>query len=107
MLRGGLRAVGRAVRVCHGFDADFDDPNLVSCAGLAPLLQLAERVVLEQLTAHHVRIGKPGGAPVHLKIPALIAGMVAGAGSIEDMDLLAGASGELVLRADSAYSAMA
>jgi len=26
------------MRVCHGFTARFDDPNLVSCAGLAPVL---------------------------------------------------------------------
>ena len=31
------------MQVCHGFTAVFDDPNLVSCAGLAPVLHLAER----------------------------------------------------------------
>jgi len=30
------------MRVFHGFAAEFDDPNLVSCAGLAPVLRLAE-----------------------------------------------------------------
>ena len=49
------------MRVCHGFSAEFDDPNLVSCAGLAPVLQLAERARLQVLVAEHVRIGKPGG----------------------------------------------
>ena len=36
------------MRVCHGFTAVFDDPNLVSCAGLAPVLGLAERSGLQR-----------------------------------------------------------
>lgn len=76
------------MRVCHGFTAVFDDPNLVSCAGLAPVLRLAERAGLPRLVAEHVRIGTPGGANAHLKIPSLVAGMVAGADSIDDMGLL-------------------
>jgi hypothetical protein len=74
--------------VCHGLSARFDDPNLVSCAGLAPVLQLAERAGLPRLVAEHVKLAKPGGANPHLKVPALVAGMVAGADSIEDMALL-------------------
>ncbi len=69
------------MRVCHGFTADFDDPNLVSCAGLAPLLQLAERAGLQRLVGEHVELGKPGGVNAHLKIPSLVAGMIAGADS--------------------------
>jgi hypothetical protein len=76
------------MRVCHGFTAVFDDPNLVSCAGVAPVLQLAERAGLQQLVARHVRIGEPGGVNAHLKVPSLVAGMVAGADSIDDMALL-------------------
>jgi hypothetical protein len=76
------------MRVCHGFTATFDDPNLVSCAGLAPVLALAERAGLHRLAAEHVRVDKPGGRFAGLKVPALVAGMVAGADSIEDMDLL-------------------
>jgi hypothetical protein len=78
----------RWMRVCHGFAAVFDDPNLVSCAGLAPVLRLAERAGLQRLVAEHVRIGTTGGANAHLKIPSLVAGMVAGADSIDDMGLL-------------------
>ena len=66
----------------------FDDPNLVSCAGLAPVLGLAERAGLARLVAVHVKINKPGGVNAHLKVPGLVAGMVAGADSIDDMDLL-------------------
>ena len=84
------------MRVCHGFSAEFDDPNLVSCAGLAPVLQLAERAGLHSLVAEHVRIDKPGGGNARLKVPALVAGMIAGADSIDDMALLGhGAMGRL------------
>jgi hypothetical protein len=74
--------------VCHGYHAVFDDPNLVSCAGLAPVLQLAERAGLQRLVADHVKIDKPEGGYAALKVPALVAGMVAGADSIDDMALL-------------------
>ncbi len=76
------------MRVCHGFTARFDDPNLVSCAGLAPVLALAGRAGLQQLVGEHVSIGKAGGANSQVKVPVLVAGMVAGADSIEDMGLL-------------------
>jgi hypothetical protein len=76
------------MRVCHDVTAAFDDPNLVSCAGLAPVLQLAERAGLQRLVAEHVQLGKPGGVNAHLKIPSLVAGMLAGADSIDDMALL-------------------
>jgi hypothetical protein len=76
------------MRVCHGLSARFDDPNLVSCAGLAPVLNLAERAGLHRLVGEHVRIDQPGGVNAQVKVPALVAGMVAGADSIDDMDLL-------------------
>jgi hypothetical protein len=68
--------------------AVFDDPNLVSCAGLAPALALAERCRLHDLVDARVAVPVPGGANPAVKVPALIAGMVAGADSIEDLDLL-------------------
>jgi hypothetical protein len=84
------------MRVCHDVTAVFDDPNLVSCAGLAPVLRLAERGGLQRLVGQHLHLGKPGGVNAHLKIPCLVAGMVAGADSIDDMDLLRhGAMGRL------------
>ncbi|MFC5268965.1 IS1380 family transposase [Kribbella qitaiheensis] len=76
------------MRVSHGFTAVFDDPNLVSCAGLAPVLSLAERAGLQELVTEHVRIDKTGGNNAHLKIGSLVAGMVCGADSIDDMTLL-------------------
>jgi hypothetical protein len=76
------------MRVCHGLSVRFDDPNLVSCAGLAPVLALAERAGLHKLVGEHVQIREPGGVNPDLKVPALVAGMVAGADSIDDMALL-------------------
>ena len=65
-------------------DAVFDEGNLVSCAGLAPVLALAEQAGLSDLLK---RLTVPApNAP--LKVRSLLAGMVAGADSIEDMDLL-------------------
>src|SRR5215213_4077019 len=66
----------------------FDDPNLVSCVGLAPVLALATRCELAELLTHRLRIAARGGANATAKILALIAGMVAGADCIDDMDLL-------------------
>ena len=43
------------MRVAHGYTAVFDDPNLVSCAGLAPVLELAERAGLQDLAADHLK----------------------------------------------------
>jgi hypothetical protein len=68
--------------------ASFDDPNLVSHAGLVPAMALAQRAGLGELVAEHVRPGGECGVNAHLKIPCLVAGMAAGADSIDDMGLL-------------------
>ena len=57
--------------------ASFDDPNLVSRAGLVPVMALAQRAGLGGLVAEHVRPGGECGVNAYLKIPCLIAGMVA------------------------------
>src|SRR3954468_7352561 len=62
-------------------DIAFDEANLVSCAGLAPVLALAEQAGLTDLLAERLSVASPN-APV--KVTALLAGMVAGADSIED-----------------------
>src|SRR5512140_2913164 len=51
-------------------------------------MALAERAGLPGLVAEHVRPGGECGVNPHLKVPCLVAGMAAGADSIEDMDLL-------------------
>jgi hypothetical protein len=68
--------------------ASFDDPNLVSRAGLVPVMALAHRAGLADLVAEHVRPGGECGVNAQLKVPCLVAGMAAGADSIDDMDLL-------------------
>jgi Transposase DDE domain group 1 len=67
--------------------ASFDDPNLLSHAGLVPLAALAERAGLHDLAAR-VRPDGDCGANAGLKVACLAAGMAAGADSIDDMDLL-------------------
>jgi len=79
------------MRVSHGprdMSAVFDDANLVSCAGLAPAMALAHRAGLGDLIAAQLTLLGEGSANAHLKVPALVAGMVAGADCIDDMDLL-------------------
>jgi hypothetical protein len=79
------------VRLLHSLAktrASFDDPDLVSHVGLVPVMALAGRAGLGDLAAEHVRPGGECGVNAHLKVPALVAGMAAGADSIDDMDLL-------------------
>src|SRR5450830_1044923 len=76
------------MRSCHTVSAGFDDPDLVSCAGLIPVMALAERAGLHDLTAAHVRVPGAGGSNPVVKVAALVAGMVAGADTIDAMDLL-------------------
>ena len=50
--------------------ASFDDPNLVSHAGLVPVMALAGRAGLGDLVAEHVRPGGECGVNARLKVPA-------------------------------------
>src|SRR5690349_22917878 len=78
----------RLLHVLARTHASFDNPNLVSRAGLVPVMALAQHAGLAGLVEEHVRPGGPCGVNAHLKIPCLVAGMAAGADSIDDMDLL-------------------
>jgi len=72
-------------------EAVFDDPNLIADAGLVPLIALAEQVGLPDLVAEHLAIvggDNSAGANPHCKVVSLVAGMAAGADSIEDIDRL-------------------
>src|SRR5665647_3575421 len=71
------------MRSCHNLSAGFDDPNLVSCAGLIPVMTLAERAGLHDLARAHVRVPGSAGSNADVKVGALVAGMVAGADTIE------------------------
>lgn len=81
--------------VSHNFAAGsavFDEDNLVSCAGLVPVMALAEQTGLGEALAEKVAIRDPrvasGAANAAPKLVTLIAGMAAGADSIDDIDLL-------------------
>jgi hypothetical protein len=63
-------------------------PNLVSSAGLVPVLALAHTAGLRALADEHLSVPSDKGANAGLKVASLVAGMVAGADSIEDMGLL-------------------
>jgi hypothetical protein len=68
--------------------ASFDEPNLVSAAGLVPLMALAGRAGLRALADERLSVPTDKGAHAGLKVGSLVAGMAAGADSIEDMALL-------------------
>lgn len=68
--------------------AMFDDENLVSFAGLVPVMRLAEQVGLHELLADRVRLGSSIGSNPAGKVSTVVAGMVAGADSIDDLDAL-------------------
>jgi Transposase DDE domain group 1 len=84
-----------SVQGSHAWRADgavFDEDNLVSHAGLVPLLELAEQAGLSQLLDEHVRFVdervKSGAANPTPKLTSIIAGMAAGADSIDDLDVI-------------------
>jgi hypothetical protein len=68
--------------------ASFDDPNLVSLAGLLPIVRLAENAGLRSLADQWLTVPTDKGANAGLKVSSLVAGMVAGADSIDDMAVL-------------------
>jgi hypothetical protein len=83
------------VQGSHAWRADsavFDEENLVSQAGLVPLLELAEQAGLSRLLDEHVRFTdervKSGAANPTPKLTSIIAGMAAGADSIDDLDVI-------------------
>jgi hypothetical protein len=96
-----LLAMVRMAEACSQVGAArFGDPNLVAYGGLEPVVRLAERCGLGELAGELMRLPKSKdgtGAFVAAKLMTLIAGMVAGADSIDDMDRLRHAGGRLVL----------
>ena len=68
--------------------AVFDDPNLVSTAGLVPMLRLARSAGLDELSQSRLSVPTDKGANAGGKVMALVAGMLAGADSIDDMNVL-------------------
>ncbi len=72
----------------QALSASFDDNNLVSAAGLVPVMRLAERAGLASLAQQHLTVPSDKGANAGTKVASLVAGMLAGADSIDDMRLL-------------------
>lgn len=68
--------------------ASFDEPSLVSAAGLVPVMGLALEAGLRDLADDWLSVPTDKGANAGLKVASLVAGMVAGADSIDDMALL-------------------
>jgi hypothetical protein len=76
--------------------AAFDEPNLVVSAGLVPALALAESVGIGDLAQERLTVPGTAGANAGAKVMSLVAGMAAGADSIDDMGILRhGATGAL------------
>ena len=72
--------------------AVFDERNLVSAGGLVPVLELAEQTGLSRLIGEHVdlpstRVASGAVNPTG-KLTTIIAGMMCGADSIDDANLL-------------------
>ncbi len=70
----------------------FDDVNLVSCAGLVPVMALGEQAGLSELIEQRVTLDSARVASAAVnpagKVTAIIAGMAAGADSIDDLDVI-------------------
>ncbi|MDQ2760584.1 MAG: IS1380 family transposase [Actinomycetota bacterium] len=82
-----------SVRVC------FDEQRLISDAGLLVTATLAERLGIEQLVNESVWLdpNTPGAALPGRKVMSLVHGMLAGADSIDDMNVLRAGSTGLIL----------
>lgn len=63
----------------------FDDPNVVSEAGLVPVFRLAESAGLHDLLEEQLSLPSANAAA---KAAGVVGGMMAGADSIDDLDLL-------------------
>lgn len=72
----------------HKFSAEFDDDNLIATAGLVPVMLLAESAGLWDLVDAYLTVAGSAGVNADVKVGALVTGMVAGADSISDMDLI-------------------
>lgn len=77
----------------------FDEQRLISDAGLLLTASLADRLGIEDLVNESVRLDRssPGAALPGRKVMSLVHGMLAGADSIDDMNVLRAGSTGLVL----------
>ena len=68
--------------------ASFDDPNLVSSAGLEPVMRLAESCDLHGIVRERLHVPSHKGSNASGKVATIVAGMVTGADSIDDLDVV-------------------
>jgi hypothetical protein len=82
-----------------GMRVEFNEPGLVSDAGLLLTATLAQRLGLEELVNESVWLpyGMAGAGLPGRKVMTLVHGMIAGADSIDDMGLLRAGSTQAVL----------
>src|ERR1700709_2820093 len=84
VLLGSISPVKKGIprmQLSHAFPVRsmvFDEPNLVSHAGLVPAMSLATRAGLVELADRHLSVTGGSGHAAGLKVSALVAGMVAG-----------------------------
>src|SRR5512135_2199659 len=82
-----------------GVRVEFDDERLVSDAGLLLAATLADRLGIEELVNESVWLPyrTPGASLPGRKVMTLMHGMLAGADSIDDMNILRAGSTQLIL----------
>jgi hypothetical protein len=68
--------------------ATFDDEHVIAYGGLLPAMRLAERCGLADVVGDAVAIGDRDGVNAPVKVPGIVAGMLAGADSVDDLDVL-------------------
>jgi hypothetical protein len=61
---------------------------LVSCAGLEPVMRLAESCDVHGIVRERLHVPTDKGCNASGKVAAIVAGMVTGADSIDDLDVL-------------------
>ena len=73
------------MQASHKVSAVFDDSNLIGSAGLVPVMRLAQRAGLHGLLQEYLSVPSPDA---DVKAANVVAGMLAGADSIDDLGVL-------------------
>jgi hypothetical protein len=83
------------VQSSHTFTAGsavFDEQNLISATGLVPIMELAEQTGLSELIDTHVQLPssrvRSGAVNPAGKLTTIVAAMMTGADTIDDVNLL-------------------
>jgi hypothetical protein len=76
----------RFLHTAGAVEAAFDDQNLISDAGLEPVMRLAEVAGLRRQVQQKVHLPGPLGSNAAGKVATIVAGMLTNADSIDDLD---------------------